>query len=95
MVPAIGSVIALGLYSAECVSALSARVSAVWSGEPALLGLGRDAAGPFRATAYAYSRPALPANARLNAANEPCVVLGPAVEPTEAKPGGTFTGSGI
>src|SRR5579883_510830 len=83
-----------GLYSAEWVRALSARVRALTSGLPGDVGVGWVLT-LLRAIAYASSSPALPASARLNAANDPCAVLGLAVCPTAAKPGGRTTGSGI
>lgn len=82
------------MKSADAVAALSARVSAVTSGEPGVVGVGAVPA-PLRAIAYASSRPAFAASARLNAANEPGVVLGAATVLTELKPAGSFTGNGI
>src|ERR1700722_1644662 len=84
---------AAGLSNAELVIALSARVNAFMSGVPGVSGVG---APPVpRAIAYASSRPALPANARLNAANDPALVLGPENADTALKPLGRLTGIGV
>src|SRR5579862_5699344 len=83
-----------GLYRADAVRALSARVSAPTSGEPGVVGVG-CVPGVLRAIAYASSRPAFPASARLNDAKEPSTVLGAACDDTAAKPGVRLTGNGI
>src|SRR6185437_8657307 len=83
-----------GLYIPDAASAAAAALSAAASGEPGVVGVGAVAA-LCRAIAYASSRLALAARARLNDPKVPGDELGPAATPTPWKPAGSTTGGAV